>query len=503
MTVGKVYLVGAGPGDPRLISLRGVECLQAADVVLYDGLVNPLLLRHTRATAERTSRMNGPDGRRLDQAEINRRLVADGLAGKTVVRLKGGDPYIFGRGSEEAAALAEASVPFEVVPGITAAVAAAEYAGLSLTHRDHASMVTFITGHEDPTKPASRLDYRQLAQLPGTLVFYMGLHRLPAIVHELLSHGKPADTPACVISRGTTPLQRTVTGTLHDLESRVNAAGLQAPSLIIVGHCVNQREQLAWFEQQPLFGQTIAITRPEAQADSAIQQAVRLGAAPLLLPTIEIHPPAGWQTVDATLEKLAEFDWLIFTSSNGVRSLLDRLWETGGDARRLSHLKLAAIGPHTAEVLTQRSLRADVVPDVYRAEALAAALVPMMSGQRVLWAGADRGRDVLPTELSSAGAEVTKLVVYRNRDATTVPPATQAQLDAGTVSWIALSSPSIARNLTQLIGPVAAAHLGTRTRLASISPVTTAAAKECGLLIAAEATQHDWPGLFTAIATAE
>ena len=235
---GKVYLVGAGPGDPGLISLRGVECLQKADVVLYDGLVNLLLLRHTKAQCERTCRTSAPGGRILKQDEINDRLVAEALLGKTVVRLKGGDPFIFGRGSEEAAFLRKHGIEFEVVPGITAAVAAGEYAGLSLTHRDHASMVSFITGHESPTKPGSRLDYRQLAELPGTLVFYMGLDRLPQITASLIENGKDPGTPSAVISRATTPLQRTVSGTLEELPRLVAEAQIQAPSLIIVGECV-------------------------------------------------------------------------------------------------------------------------------------------------------------------------------------------------------------------------------------------------------------------------
>lgn len=496
---GKVYLVGGGPGDPGLLSLKGRECLAKADVVLYDGLVNPLLLRHTEAHAERTCRSMGPDGRVLNQEQINARLIADAQAGKTVVRLKGGDPFIFGRGSEEAAALAEAGIPFEVVPGVTAAVAAGEYAGISLTHRQHASAVAFITGHEDPTKPGSSIDYPNLAAFSGTLVFYMGLHRLPQIVESLIHSGKPADTPACVISRASTPLQRTVTAPLKDLPHAVAEAKLHAPSLIIVGECVTQREKISWFEHRPLFGQSIAITRPVHQADSAISQALELGAQPVLLPTIEILPPEDWAAVDQTLAQLSDYDWLIFTSANGVESLLRRLWSLGQDARSLGHLKIAAIGPATAETLHQFHLRADVVPDTFRAEALADALKPLVAGQRVLWAGANRGRDVLPTELEVAGAQVEKLVVYQNRDASEVPADTRELLEAGEVDWIALSSPSIARNLASLIGPTAMAHLGERTCIVTISPVTTAAAQEVGLPIHAEATEYTWNGLFEAI----
>ena len=498
-SVGTVYLVGAGSGDPGLISLRGVECLRRADVVLYDGLVNPLILRHSQATAERTSRAMGPDGRRIDQAEINQRLIAAAKAGQTVVRLKGGDPFIFGRGSEEAAALAAEGIPFEVVPGVTAAVAAGEYAGISLTHRKFASAVAFITGHEDPTKPESSLDYQQLADFRGTLVFYMGLHRLPKIAAALIEAGKAPTTPACVISRGTTPLQRTITAPLRDLPREVETAKLHAPSLIIVGECVSQREQIAWFETKPLFGKTIGITRPIGQTDDQIARCLELGGRPVLLPTIEITPPDDWSAVDETLARIDEFDWLIFTSSNGVQSFLDRIWQTGGDTRRLAHLKLAAIGPATAASLESYHLRADIVPDEYRAEALAESLKPLTAGQRVLWAGANRGRDVLIDELTAGGATVEKLVVYHNHDATTLPEAEQALLDAGEVDWIGLSSPSIARNLRNLIGETASQHLGERTRLAAISPVTADAAEEIGLPIATVATEFTWDGLFDAI----
>ncbi|MEI8380140.1 MAG: uroporphyrinogen-III C-methyltransferase [Planctomycetota bacterium] len=493
---GRVYLVGAGPGDPGLLTLRGAECLRLADLVLYDGLVNPLLLRHSHASAERTCRAEGPTGRQIRQEEINQRLVDAAREGKTVVRLKGGDPFIFGRGSEEAAALRAAGIPFEVVPGITAATAAAVYTGISLTHRDHASAVAFITGHEDPAKPSSALDYQSLAHFPGTLVFYMGLHRLEAIAGSLIAAGKSADTPACVVCRATQPLQQTVTGTLREIPQLAKAAGLHPPSLVIVGDCVQVRDRAHWFEDRPLFGKVIGITRPEDQADDAAHRAFELGALPVLLPMIEIAPPDDWSDVDAILDRLNEFDWIVWTSANGVRGLLDRLWQTGGDIRRLNQARLACIGPATAKVLEQYSLRADVVPTEFRAEALAAALAPRVSGQKVLWARASRGRDVFPQILNQAGARLEQVVVYQNRDVTAFPVAELAQLERGDLDWIGLSSPSIARSLAKLISPAARQWIGTRTKLASISPVTTAAAAEVGLPIAAEATTYTWEGLF-------
>ena len=499
MTTGKVYLVGAGPGDPGLISLRAVECLKLADEVLYDGLVNPVLLGHTQAHCERTCRTSGPEGRVLKQDDINQRLVDSALAGKQVVRLKGGDPFIFGRGSEEAACLRKHGIPYEIVPGITAATAAGEYAGFSLTHRDSASMVTFVTGHEAPDKVGSAVDYAQLASLPGTLVFYMGLHHLPQISQSLLEHGKNPETPVAVISRATWPSQRTVTAALDSIAQAVADAKLHAPSLIVVGDCVKQREELAWFEDRPLFGQKIAITRPAAQADAQIQRAFELGAQPVLMPAIRIIPVDDWSEVDSTLQRLAEFDWLVFTSVNGVHALLSRLWETGGDARSLAGLRVAAIGTSTADALAEFQIRADLIPEEFRAEGLAKALCPLASNQKVLWARASRGRDVLPRELEKVGATVEELVVYQNLDEETLSDAALAAINAGELDWIGLSSPSIARSIAELLPESARTESASSPRIASISPVTTAAAKDAGLPVHTEATTYTWEGIFEAI----
>lgn len=496
---GKVYLVGAGPGDPGLITVRAVECLRRADLVFYDGLVNPLLLRYTSATAERTCRVSSADGRALPQEEINRHLVSAALQGKTVVRLKGGDPYLFGRGTEEAAALVAAGIPFEVVPGVSAALAASVYAGISLTHREMASAVALVTGHENPLKTESDLDYAALAQFKGTLVFYMGLHRLEAIVAALIREGKSIETPAAVICRGTWPQQRTVTGVLNDIAGRVRAADLHAPSLIIVGECVRLRESLQWFEQRPLFGLRIGITRPEGQTDEIVDRVLELGGEPVLLPTIAISPPANWDAVDQTLRAIDDYDWIVFTSVNGVRHLLNRLWEQGGDGRRLGRARLAAIGSGTAAALEEFHLRADLIPDSYRSEALAEALKPHVMGRKVLWARASRGRDILPQEIRAAGGTLDELVVYQNVDVSELPADVMHQIENGSLNWIGLSSPSIARNFSSKLTPAAKAQLGVRVRLASISPVTTAAATEAGLPISAEAILYTWEGILDAI----
>jgi uroporphyrinogen III methyltransferase/synthase len=499
---GKVYLVGAGPGDPGLLTIKGLECLRSADLVLYDGLVNPLLLRFATGLVERTHRQETGDGISGQEA-INRRLIAEAQAGKIVVRLKGGDPYIFGRGSEEAAALASAHIDFEVVPGVTAAVAAGEYAGLSFTHRQYASAVAFVTGHEDPVKGQSALDYEAIARFPGTLVFYMGLQRLASLAADLIRAGMPVSTPACLISSATNPTQRAIVAPLGELPACVKQAGVRPPSIIVIGECVTRRESIAWFERLPLFGRRIAITRPAAQSGPVLERVLRLGAEPVLLPTIEILPPSDWAPVDDALRRLADFDWLIFTSVNGVDFFLSRLWQAGGDARRLAQTKIAAIGAATGEALARFGLRPDLVPPQFRAESLAEELVRQVGSGRVLWARTDRGRDVLRQQLSQAGATVEEVVVYRNVDIAALPPIELTRLERGELNWIGLGSPSIAEALVKLCTPTARAQLGRKTRLASISPVTSARARELGLEIAAEATSYTWDGIIDAIVRVE
>lgn len=506
---GWVYLVGAGPGDPGLLTLRGAECLARADVVLYDGLVNPQLLRHTHARAERTSRADGDTGRRLDQAEINRRLVELARAGKTVVRLKGGDPFVFGRGSEEALALEQAGIPFEVVPGITAAVAASAYAGISVTHRDHASAVAFVTGHEDPRKPESALDFAALAAFPGTLVFYMGLHRILAISEALVAGGKPSSTPVAVICRGTWSDQRQVVGTLADIADKACDAGLHPPSLIVVGSCVSLTTDIAWLSRaKPLLGLRIGLTRAETQVEEVETRVARMGGSSVLLPTIRIEPVEDHAALDAALEELGRhragdmpggYDWVVFTSVNGVAAFFERLRERGQDARILGGCQVAVIGDGTARELARYGIRADVVPETFRAEGLAAALVPHASGRKFLWARASRGRDVLPTALREAGGTVDEVVVYRNVDVDAWPAASCEALMRGEVDWICLSSPSIARGVARLWQGLGVPAEVRRPKFSSISPVTTAAALECGLRVDAEAEVHNWEGLLDAV----
>ena len=510
---GFVYLVGAGPGDPGLITSRGLECLREADSILYDGLVNPLLLRHTAAHAERTCRSRGPHGKWLNQEEINAHLIEEASSGKIVVRLKGGDPYIFGRGSEEAAALEKAGIPYEVVPGITAATAAAVYAGLSLTHRDVASAVAYVTGHEDPEKEDSSLDYESLARFPGTLVFYMGLHRLPVIAEKLIAAGKPAETPACIVRRATWPDQQSITAPLAELPAAVAAAGLKAPSLIIVGECIEQREQIDWFGRRPLLGKRIGITRPEVirtsrdavkepdNVDELIRTCWNLGAEPVLIPTMQIRPCADTSNITSTIDQLDSYDWLIFTSENGVTFFHDFLWELGKDARIFGGCKIAAIGSSTAAALERFQLRADIVPPDFRAESLAESLKPEATGKRLLWIRANRGRDVLPNELRPVCAQFDEIVVYEHTDLDHWLPETVEQIQKGGLDWIGLSSPAIARNLKQLQDrhPELTESLE-KTQYAALSPVTRQAAEEIGIPIAVTAEVYTWNHLLQAIA---
>jgi len=497
---GKVYLVGGGPGDPGLISWKGVRCLREADFILYDGLVNPLILRHTRAQAERTARADESGQRTLHQGEINQRLIDEAMLGKTVVRLKGGDPYIFGRGSEEAAALADAGIEYEVVPGITAATAAAEYAGFSLTHRDHASAVCLITGHEDPNKTESALDYEVLAKFPGTLVFYMGLHRLQQIADSLIAAGMSPEIPAAVITKASTPSQRVVSATLAELPARVKEEHLRPPSLIVVGDCVALRERLAWFEDRPLFGLSIGITRPAAQAEPQIERIVELGGQPVVMPVIDIAPPDDWSDVDQMLSRLDEFEWLIFTSANGVQNLLGRLWEYGLDVRAI-RCKLACIGQSTAETLHQYHLRADLVPENFCSEGLADALIAKKPKGPVLWARANRGRDVIPERLAAAGIQLEELVVYRHVDQAGFDSRANYLLDQGEVHWVGLSSPAIARQFAELLTDKQKALLETTLKIAAISPITEAAAHQAGLPVHAVAHEFTWDGILEAIQT--
>jgi uroporphyrinogen III methyltransferase/synthase len=497
MSAGIVYLVGAGPGDPGLMTLRGAELLKTAEVVVYDHLASARLLDLAPPTALKVRAGKSIGHRVMAQDLINQTLAEHAGAGRRVVRLKGGDPFIFGRGAEEAEFLQARGIPFEVVPGVTAAVGVSAYAGIPLTHRDDASAVALVTGHGDP-ESREGLDWDALVRFPGTLVVYMGVTHLSAHCRSLIRRGKPAETPAAFVSWGTLPRQGTVIGTLDDLPDRVARSGLGAPALLIVGRVVARRSALNWYESGPLFGRTIVITRPIEEAARSAAPLEALGAEVLFAPTVTIGPPPDLGPLDDAIDRLAEFDWLVFTSGQGVRWFLDRLEARGRDLRALGRLKLAAIGPSTAEALARARLRADLVPSQFRSESLAEAIAERARGCEILLAQADRGRAVLKEELDQV-ATVEQVAVYSNRDAERLPDEVAERLVEGTVDWITLTSPAIAERLHALVPEPARSTIGKGVKIASLSPLTSGAARRLGWDVQAEARISTWEGLIAAI----
>ncbi len=476
-----VFLVGAGPGDPGLLTLRAVELLGSADVVLYDRLIPPGALRHARPEAELVYVGKQGGGPQMPQQEIDRLLVEHGRSGKRVVRLKGGDPFVFGRGGEEALVLRQAGIEFEIVPGITAGVAAPAYAGIPVTHRELASGVAFVTGHEDPDKPETALDWAALARFPGTLVFYMGVRALPRIAERLQAEGRPADEPVAVVERGTLPGQRTVVSTLADVAE--GAAGIKAPAVTIVGPVAALREDLAWLERRPLHGRTIAVTRARAQASPLAARLRALGADVIEAPAIRTEP------LPADLPDLAGYDLLVVSSPNGARELLERLFEDGRDARALAGVQVAAMGPGTARALAERGVRADVVPERSVAEGMVEALADVPA-RRVLLARGKEGRDVLPDALRERGAEVDVLVLYE-----TVPEALDdaAIRSVAAADYVTFTSASTVRHLLSAAGALP------DTKLASIGPATSAELRAHGREPDLEADPHTPDGLVDAV----
>jgi uroporphyrinogen III methyltransferase/synthase len=514
-----VALVGAGPGDPGLITVRGVQLLEQADAVVYDYLANPQLLAHC-PQAEAIYVGKKAASHSMTQEQINELLVAkarEGPAGKRVVRLKGGDPFVFGRGGEECEALAAAGIPFEVVPGITAALAAPAYAGIPVTHRDFNSSFTFVTGHEkeeqykdpeaktrEPGEGASDLDWASLAKLP-CLAFYMGVKSLPRICQKLIEHGMRPDMPAASIRWGTTPRQRTVVGTVSDLPQRVAEAKLAPPALTIVGQVVSLREKLNWFESRPLFGQTVVVTRTRQQASDLSDRLSALGARVIEAPTIELHRPDEFSATNQALEQIGNYDWVVFTSANGVSFTRQRLLEMGSDARALAGVKVAAIGDATSRAVRDLlCVRVDLCPESFVAEALADAFVAagQVKGSKFLLLRADIARPLLRQRLEQDGAaEVRDVAVYETRPAAELPRDLLDALDAGEVTWATFTSSSTASHFAGLLGP------GYRDRMkgvniASIGPITTATLKELGLEPTMQAETFNIEGLVQAILAA-
>ncbi len=501
MKKGKVYLIGAGPGDPGLITVKGLACLKKADVVVYDYLANEQLLSSAKEGAERVYVGKRGGDHTLSQEKINALIIKSAEDGKIVARLKGGDPFIFGRGGEEAEEMAKAGVPFEIVPGVTSAIAAPAYAGIPLTHRDFTSTVAFITGHEDPTKEESKIAWDKISMGAGTLVFLMGAGNLPTIAAELMKNGRDPETPVALIRWGTLPEQETTLGKLGTIGEIVQTKKIKPPVIILVGEVVSLRDKLNWFEKLPFFGKRILVTRSREQASDLSERLRDLGAMPVEFPTIEVIPPESWADADHCAANLAKYDWIIFTSVNGVKFFLERLFALGFDIRDLKGPRMCAIGPKTAEALEALKVRVDFVPPEYRAEAIFAGLrIEDLKGKRILIPRAKIARDVLPEELRKAGASVEVVEVYR-----TVRPEGNAVEDKGwlregAISAITFTSSSTVSNFVEMIGVPDARQLTAGVPIASIGPITREKARSFGIRTTVMPNEYTIPALVEALA---
>ena len=499
MSEGKVWLVGAGPGDPGLITVAGLARLAEADVVVYDRLVSPRLLEHVRADAELLYVGKKAGAHSVPQDEIGSLLAARAQEGKRVVRLKGGDPFVFGRGGEEAEVLRAAGVPFEVVPGVTSAVAGPAYAGIPVTHRDYASTFAVVTGHEDAAKDESAIRWEKLATAVDTIVFLMGYGNLPFIVEQLSAHGRPAETPVGVIQWAATPRQRTVVGTLADIVQRVEEAGLGPPVVTVVGEVVRLRDVLAWYDQRPLFGKRVLVTRTRRQASALVELLVQEGAEPIELPTIRIAETVDKQQFAEVMGRLTlgAYEWVMFTSANGVEVFASHLQRLGGDARSLAGARVAAIGPATARALAKWGIAADLVPPEFVAEGLLDALKGASLRGGVLLARAEEARRELVEGLEALGARVDELLLYRSEAPDDVNAEALAQLRAGEIDIATFTSSSTVRNLVRMLnGDVECLK---KAIVACIGPVTARTAEELGLRVDVLAEEHTIPGLVRAV----
>ncbi len=485
--IGYVYLVGAGPGDPGLLTLKGRECIARAEVILYDYLAHKGLLAHAHPDAELiyAGKIGGVHNR--EQWQINELLVEKALRGKVVARLKGGDPFIFGRGGEECEALVAAGIPFEIVPGVTAAIGAAAYAGIPLTHRDFTTSVAFVTGHESSGKEVSGIDWERLSLGSGTVVFYMGMKNLPRIAAKLIAHGRSPQTPVALVRWGTRPEQEVLTGALADIADKARRQGFKAPAVTIVGEVVSLRDKLRWFDTRPLFGTAILVTRATEQAGVFSRLLEGYGAHVLECPTISIIPPETCEELDDALGSLAEFRWLIFTSVNGVKFFFERLHALGLDSRALGPCRVVAVGSKTGAALAAHGIKPDLVPEGYHAEGVVHLFTGRnVAGMKVLYPRADRARDVIPRGLAELGMTVVSPVAYRTAIPDSFPPEALEALEAGRIRCVTFTSSSTVTNLATLVGENRLIHLLEGVAVASIGPVTSASCTELGLRVAVE-----------------
>ncbi len=486
--IGKVYLVGAGPGDPGLITVRGQYLLKRAEVVVYDYLASKRLLRFVPSEAQFVyAGKRGGEKHVHTQDEINQMLVDFALAGKTVIRLKGGDPFIFGRGGEELETLAAANIPFEVVPGVTSATAAATYAGIPITHRDYTASVAFLTGHEDPTKPNSNIDWSKIATGVGTIVVYMGIKNLPVIVDNLVGNGRSPDTPVAVVRWASTPEQRSVVGTLSTIADIVIKEDIKPPALIVIGEVVNLRDTIDWFEKRPLFGKRMIVTRTREQASELVARLEEAGASCYECSTINIKPVDSYEVFDEELERINEYHWILFTSLNGVKYFFERLFSKGMDARDLKGPSVAVVGKSTADLLLSYGINADLIPPKFTGEGLAESLLDQgIEGRNILVPRAKEGREILPEMLRGGGAQVMVTPVYKN-----IPPQgrideLRAELESGQVDLVTFTSSSTVRNFLTMVDASdqdELLRLMAGVKIAAIGPITAKTVTDSGLQV--------------------
>jgi uroporphyrinogen III methyltransferase/synthase len=498
MKHGKVYLVGAGPGDPGLITVKGLECLRKADVIIYDRLVDDSLLEEASPEIEKIYVGKGRACHAMEQKEINLLLISKAREGKKVVRLKGGDPFVLGRGGEEAEVLAANDIPFEVVPGVSSAYAVPAYAGIPVTHRRLASSFTVITGHEDPEKGESSIYWDRISTGSDTLVFLMGMGNLAQIVNKLIKNGRPPSTPAAVISQGTSPGQRTIVGTLEDIGSRAQKEGFEPPAVIVVGEVVKLREHLRWFDKLPLFGKRVLVTRAEHQTKELSRLLLERGAMPVEMPVIKISPPGTWKELDKAILNLGSYDWIIFTSVNAVEMFWKRLQSNNLDARQFGGIKIGAIGPATAKALEDKGLYPDYIPKTYTSQGFLKGLKKQdVVGRRVLLPRADIAGNELSDGLVKLGATVHQVTVYRTATVGNSSSQAKQMLLSGEIDVITFTSASTVNGLLDILGRKW--EVVKQARLACIGPNTAAALAYKGLKADIVAREHTMVGLVTAM----
>ncbi len=492
---GKVYIIGAGPGDPGLVTVKGLKYIREADVIIYDHLVSEEIIRQVKASARLIYAGKKGGAHTLPQEEINRRLVEEAQQGNVVARVKGGDPFIFGRGGEEAEALARSGIAFEVIPGVTSAVAVPAYAGIPLTHRGYTSTVAFVTGHEDPTKEDSDIDWGTLAGI-GTVVFLMGVKNLRLITANLMVHGKGVDTPAALIRWGTTEDQETLTGDLSDIARKAEEHNFSPPAILVVGGVVDLRKDLNWFETKPLFGKGVVITRPEAQAEEFAGLLYQQGARVIHFPTIKIASPESYGGLDEAIGNLSRYRWIIFTSANGVSFFISRLQELGGDIRDLKGIRICTIGPATAAKLKSLGIRVDLVPDEFISEGVVREFEKIdVKGSRILLPRAEKARDVIPEGLAKLGAKVDVVTAYRTVNSERDKAELETLLNEGKVDVITFTSPSTVINFMEIMGRGGQFAMPPHVKIACIGPVTAAAVKKAGLPVDIMQERYTIPGL--------